>query len=188
MSRPRATIVLTAENPITTGVFDGFSWIRCEGKGSFINSPVVKSFGDKRIAEGEMCLVVDLAACSGMDSTFMGTLGGLARRLMLHEGTLQIAEPGARNQRSLEDLGLDNLMDIQPESAIWKEHLPEIRSRLTNPASKPSITSLQRAHHVLEAHRRLSEVNDKNARIFSGVIDTLRRDIDQRSDPGAKSE
>src|SRR5215213_6630157 len=106
---------MSAESPILTGIFDGFSWIRCEGKGSFLNSPVMKAFGDERILAGERCLVVDLGVCTGMDSTFMGTLAGMATRLStLDGGVLQIADSGGRNRRSLEDLGLDFLMEIDP--------------------------------------------------------------------------
>mgnify|MGYP003889460409 CR=1 FL=1 len=88
---------MTPEPPISVGVFDGFSWIRCEGKGSFLNSSILKSFADQRLAAGERSLVVDLSACTGMDSTFMGTLAGIAARLSALDegGTLQIAEPGA---------------------------------------------------------------------------------------------
>lgn len=180
--------VLTAENPITTGVFDGFSWVRCEGKGSFLNSPAVKSFGDKRIADGEMCLVADLSACTGMDSTFMGTLGGLARRLSQHGGVLQVAEPGEKNRRSLEDLGLDNLMQIEPSGAVWNDRLPEIREKLAASSAMGPLGGLQRATHVLEAHKRLSELSEKNARTFSGVVETLQRDVDKRREAGAKPE
>ena len=125
---------VTADNPILVGVFDGFSWIRCEGKGSFLNSPAVKSFGDERIAAGEARVVVDLGACTGMDSTFMGTLAGMAARLSAPGGgVLQIADPGERNRRSLEDLGLDFLMEIDPPAAVWRGKVDAIRSELKAP-------------------------------------------------------
>ena len=67
-----------------------------KGKVHFMNSPAVKAFGDERIAAGETCLVVDLGACTGMDSTFMGTLAGMAARLSAPtRGCLQIAEPAS---------------------------------------------------------------------------------------------
>ena len=143
---------------------------------------MIKAFGDERILAGERCLVVDLAACSGMDSTFMGTLAGMASRLSGKEnGVLQIAEAGARNLRSLEDLGLDFLMQIDPPDAVWRERLDSIRSRL-----KPSNTTAlpeqsQRAMHVLEAHQVLSEVNEKNANAFSGVVSLLENELAEKS-------
>lgn len=169
---------MTPEPPISVGVFDGFSWIRCEGKGSFLNSSILKSFADQRLAAGERSLVVDLSACTGMDSTFMGTLAGIAARLSALDegGTLQIAEPGERNRRSLEDLGLDFLMDIDPPAASWRGSIDTIRAALDAPPTGP-LPRPQQARHVLEAHQTLSDLNPENAREFEGVVKTLEREI-----------
>ena len=159
-------------------MFKGFSWIRCEGKGSFMNSPLLKSFCESRLNEGESLLVVDLAACTGMDSTFMGTLAGMASRLSgKNNGVLQVAAADERNRRSLEDLGLDFLMQINPEDALWKDSLDEIRSTLEPAQSADSISQMQRARLCLEAHEKLSDLSDKNAREFGEVVGTLRKQI-----------
>ncbi|MEO5917508.1 MAG: STAS domain-containing protein [Luteolibacter sp.] len=169
---------MSTECPILTGIFDGFSWIRCEGKGSFLNSPPMKEFGDARIAAGEKCLVVDLGACSGMDSTFMGTLAGMAARLSAHpDGTLQIADAGSRNRRSLEDLGLDFLMEIDPPVSAWRGNIDAIRTDLKVPAITSSPNSLQRTKLVLEAHQELASKNEKNAEIFSSVVSLLETEL-----------
>ena len=172
---------VTADHPILVGVFDGFSWIRCEGKGSFMNSPIMKSFGDERIAAGERLLVVDLSACTGMDSTFMGTLAGMAARLSAKDkGVLQIAEPGERNRRSLEDLGLDFLMEISPPAAVWRGKVEAIRSELAPYQQPGAIGQAQRTRHVLEAHQTLSGVSEKNAREFAGVVEMLEEQVSEK--------
>lgn len=166
-----------------TGIFDGFSWIRCEGKGSFLNSPAMKEFGDRRIAAGEKCLVVDLGECSGMDSTFMGTLAGMAARLSAQaEGSLHIADPGPRNRRSLEDLGLDFLMEIDPPLAIWRGNIDKVREGLKAPTILPSTTPIERTKLVLEAHQELASQNEKNAQTFSQVVKTLEDDLKVKQD------
>jgi anti-sigma B factor antagonist len=143
----------------------------------------MKSFGDERIAGGESLLVVDLAGCTGMDSTFMGTLAGMAARLSAMDGgVLQIAEPGERNRRSLEDLGLDFLMEINPPTAKWRGKVDEIRSKLGPPRAPTALGQIERARQVLDAHQTLSEVSDKNAREFAGVVEMLK---DQVSDKEA---
>ena len=173
---------VTADSPITVGVFDGFSWIRLEGKGSFMNSPSLKAFGDGRIAAGETRVVVDLAGCTGMDSTFMGTLAGMAARLSaLDGGKLQIAEPGERNRRSLEDLGLDFLIEIDPPDAVWRGRVDEIRRDLSAPQSPGAIGRSQRAIHVLEAHQVLAGINDGNARDFASVVSQLEKEVAEKS-------
>jgi anti-anti-sigma regulatory factor len=143
-----------------------------------MNSPAVKAFGDLRLAAGEKMLVVDLGACTGMDSTFMGTLAGIAARLSAAgKGVLQIAEPGERNRRSLEDLGLDFLMEIDPPSAVWRGRVDAIRAGLSLPQAPGSLGQVQRARHVLEAHQNLSELNEKNAGEFEAVVNMLENDL-----------
>lgn len=173
---------MTTDCPISVGVFDGFSWIRCEGKGSFLNSPLVKTFGDERIAAGERCLTVDLGGCTGMDSTFMGTLAGMASRLssQVGGGRLQIADAGARNTRSLEDLGLDFLMEIDPPEAKWRSDIEQIRTQLASPQSLAAPGQVQRALHVLEAHQILSAANEKNAQVFSTVVTLLESELNEK--------
>ena len=147
-----------------------------------MNSPAIKAFGDSRIAAGETRMVVDLSGCTGMDSTFMGTLAGMAARLSAQDGgELQIAEPGERNRRSLEDLGLDFLMEIDPPSALWRGRLDEIRRELHEPQLPGSFDRTQRARHVLEAHQALAEINDENARDFVGVISQLEKEMAEKS-------
>ena len=141
----------------------------------------MKAFGDERIAEGESCLVVDLGGCTGMDSTFMGTLAGMAARLSAQEGgVLQIADAGTRNRRSLEDLGLDFLMEIDPPAATWRGNVAEIREHLTAPQPLGPPGQVQRAKHVLEAHQILSDANDKNAREFSSVVTLLENELAEK--------
>ncbi|MDX1679373.1 MAG: STAS domain-containing protein [Akkermansiaceae bacterium] len=177
-------IPVTTDHPITCGVFEGFSWIRCEGKGSFLNSPLVKSFGDARVGEGESVLVIDLAACSGMDSTFMGTLAGMAARLAAVDGgILQVAGADERNRRSLEDLGLDFMMQIDPKEPSWKDDIENIRSQLKPAQAVEPMNLSERARHVLRAHEELTDLNEKNAREFENVVGTLKRQVDKESPP-----
>jgi anti-anti-sigma regulatory factor len=154
-----------------------------------LNSPAVKAFGDERIASGEHQLVVDLEVCTGMDSTFMGTLAGMAARLSaMAGGVLQIAEPGERNRRSLEDLGLDFLMEIDPPSATWRGKVESIRKELRSPQAGGALDSLQRTRHVLEAHQTLSDVNHKNAREFSKVVDILENELTAKETAAEKDK
>ena len=180
---------MTTECPLLIGIFDGFSWIRCEGTGSFLNSPALKEFGIGRIEAGESCLVVDLGGCTGMDSTFMGTLAGMASRLSATgKGVVQIADPGARNRRSLEDLGLDFLMEVDPPEAVWHDDIETIRARLHPPRTDDKPEAIQQALHVLEAHQTLAETNDKNARTFSNVVTMLENEVAKKQELADKQK
>jgi hypothetical protein len=143
-----------------------------------VNSTDLKSFGDERIGGGEKLLVVDLGACTGMDSTFMGTMAGLAARISAKSGgVLQVADAGNRNRQSLEDLGLDFLMEIDPPAADWRGRVDEIRAALKPQGKQGALPSLDRARHVLDAHKTLSRVNEANAREFKDVVKTLEEQV-----------
>ena len=165
------------------GIFDGFSWIRCEGRGSFLTSPALKACIDARIGAGERCVVVDLAACSGMDSTFMGTLAGESNQLKKRGGKLQVAEPGEKNHHSLVDLGLHYLFEVDPPEAVWRGHEEAVRSHLEPFTDVKALGQQQRAEHVLQAHKVLSAANEENARKFSGVISLLESEVTPKDEP-----
>ncbi len=170
---------MSSENAILVGIFDGFTWIRCEGKGSFVTSPVMKECAEARIAAGDRCLVIDLEACTGMDSTFMGQLASFSARLskLGATGGVQIAGAGERNRNSLEDLGLDCLLEIDPPSAVWRGHADEVRSKLEPYQLGHAVGVLDRAKHVLESHKILSAANAENARKFAGVVGILEKEV-----------
>jgi len=137
---------------------------------------MLKDWCEQEIANGTTCLVVDLAGCKGMDSTFMGTMAGLAMRLMkLPDGELQVAEPGDRNRKSLEDLGLDVLMQIDPADAHWRSQISDVRGNL-----KPCETirgKIDQAPHVLDAHKKLCEADEENTKKFGTVLDFLEAEV-----------
>ncbi|WP_353566074.1 STAS domain-containing protein [Haloferula sargassicola] len=163
------------QNAIFWGTFEGFVWIRCEGKGSFLQSPALKECAQQGEKHGRRRFVIDLEKCSGMDSTFMGTLAGLSTRMRRSGGDVQIASPGSKNRQSLEDLGLDHLLDIEPADAEWRGHVDDIRSDLKSFSPNGPQGLGERARHVLDAHRDLASTSDQNARRFKGVLDVLQK-------------
>ena len=167
--------------PIKVGKFEDFSWIRCEGKGSFLNSPAVKEFGESRIMRGELCLVVDLQVCTGMDSTFMGTLAGLASRLTGKGGALQVAGADEKSRNSLEDLGLDFLMAINPKHAVWIGLENKARDLLKPKVAGMTAGTVLHTRHILEAHEILSDANEGNRLKFSGVLELLEDELTEKA-------
>ena len=118
------------DTSLTFHEFDDCLWIRCASRGCFVNSPALKSLADKYLENGGNSIVIDLEVCPGVDSTFMGTLAGLARKCMAANGSIQIASPTQRTRDAMESLGLDMLLEIDPVDAPWREELDERRSVL----------------------------------------------------------
>src|SRR5258708_14913927 len=89
--------------------------IRVEGKGSFQNSPALKEFSQRMIETGRRDFIVDLQNCTTMDSTFMGTLAGIAMRIRdAGGGNLWVVNRNERNAELLGGLGLDALFSEKP--------------------------------------------------------------------------
>ena len=158
-----------------------FSWIRCEGKGSFLNSPSVKEKANNDIDSGLLNIIVDLGGCSGMDSTFMGTLAGIAMRLMkTSDGSLKVAAPGEKNRQSLEDLGLDSIMEFVADDSSLDKRLSAVREKMEPYAE--GVTNVKNSPHVLDAHKKLCEADSSNSEKFSTVLDFLEADVKSQAD------
>lgn len=165
-------------------------WIRCSGRGSFVNSPALKTLADKYLDKGGTCIVVDLEICPGIDSTFMGTLAGLARKTCSVGGSIQIASPTQRTRAAMESLGLDMILDIDPEDAPWRQDTDKRRYTLAEQQQTqdaPPISDLsepERTRHVLEAHNMLRDLNSKNDETFGYVCETLEEDLKRHTQQG----
>ncbi|MDO4751627.1 MAG: STAS domain-containing protein [Akkermansia sp.] len=163
--------------------FEDFLWIRCSGRGSFVNSPALKTIADKYLESNCGTIVIDLEICPGVDSTFMGTLAGLARKAMAVGSTLQVASPTQRTRAAMESLGLDMIIDLDPADAPWQAKLDEIRATLaqahapSNEGTVEDLSEVERTRHVLEAHNTLRSMNKKNDETFGYVCETLEEDL-----------
>ena len=163
--------------------FEDCLWVRCSGRGSFVNSPALKAVADKYMDSGKGNIVVDLEICPGVDSTFMGTLAGLSRKASAMGGFLQVASPTQRTRAAMESLGLDMLVDIDPPEAPWQTDIQERRYKLAEQnapeaaGNRADLTELERTRHVLEAHNTLRGLNKKNDETFGYVCETLEEDL-----------
>lgn len=176
--------MVTSDSPsIAHGQFEHFLWLRCLTRGSFLNSPVIKSFADQYIDAGGRIIVIDLEICPGIDSTFMGTLAGITSRLRPLDGALHIASATDRCLNALESLGLDALLAIEPPDAPWRGRVMEIRQHLKPaPHEFPSLDSLSQTKHVLESHEILSDLSEENAAKFQHVTECLKHELDQKGE------
>ena len=169
------------DSSLTYHEFDDCLWVRCTSRGSFVNSPALKAISEKYMARNGRLIVVDLEICPGVDSTFMGTMAGLARKMRGQGGYLQVATPTQRTRASMESLGLDMLLDIDPADAGWQANIAERRAQLTQGSSKEAtagnMNELDRTRHVLEAHNTLRSMNHKNNETFGYVCETLEEDL-----------
>lgn len=135
-------------------------------------SPSIKTAVETEVGKGIREIYFDLEGCTGMDSTFMGMLAGVAMHLRKNGGgTLTIVESGGKSQASLQELGLSQLMEINPSEGSWIGKMIEIRSGFAplDPQSDPG-----KEGHILECHENLCEADDENNDRFRSVLEVLK--------------
>lgn len=165
---------------ILLGDFEEFIWLRCAGKGNFVNSPLLKQAADAAIAGGRKLLVADLEKCEGMDSTFMGTLAGIAIKIEReNQGALHIANASQRNRDALEELGLNLLMKINPTDAPWIDHMQRIQTGL-NAYESEKLSAREQTQFCLDAHRTLGQASAENINRFRMVVEMFERDLSDK--------
>jgi len=136
----------------------------------------MKEYSRRMIQRGHRVFVIDLTGCELMDSTFMGTMAGIALRLReLGSGGLSVLHPNPRNRMLLENLGLDHLFSFDLPEGVRTPPRAAAQETLT-PAAKD--TAAQQAT-ILSAHEALVEADPENEERFKDVLDLLKQESPQ---------
>lgn len=157
---------------ILVGTANRNVWVRVEGKGSFLNSTGLKEFAKEMINRGFREFAIDLKNCPVMDSTFMGTLAGIALRLReLGQGNLRVINLNERNTDLLVNLGLDQLFVIEPRGSAPAPASAQV------PLISTAPDKVTQAQTMIEAHEACVEANEANAAKFKDVLEYLKQDL-----------
>ncbi|HEV3410718.1 MAG TPA: STAS domain-containing protein [Chthoniobacterales bacterium] len=170
------------QSSIQVGVNGKAVWVKVEGKGNFLNSGNLKEFAKEMVARGYREFIVDLEHCVMMDSTFMGTLAGVALRLKeLGHGHLHVVHCGQRSRELLTGLGLNQIFEIHSNGSAAPEWqiLPNETA-----AAEPGAQKQQQAQQMLDAHEALCEAAPENISRFKDVLEYLKQDL--HKDPATK--
>jgi anti-sigma B factor antagonist len=160
------------QSSIQVGVNGPAVWVKVEGKGSFLNSGNLKEFAQEMVNRGYREFVIDLENCAMMDSTFMGTMAGVALRLKeIGHGHLHVVHCGTRSHELLTGLGLDQIFDIHTNGAS----APQCQS-LKDEAQREAQKQ-ETAKTMLDAHEALCEAAPENFLRFKDVLDYLKQDL-----------
>lgn len=159
---------------ILVGVTNRAVHVKVEGKGSFQNSPALKEFSKQMLERGYRNFVVDLQGCPVMDSTFMGTLAGIALRLReFGNGTLLVRNANERNWDLLRNLGLNNLFEVESKASQLMESEVEAAPLDADQA----VGRTDQAECMIEAHEALVDADPENLARFKDVLEYLKQDL-----------
>lgn len=150
-------------------------FIRVTGRGSFKISATLKQFiAEITSKQAASAVVLDLAECIGMDSTFMGVLAGLSGRLKQTGQTLELINLSDKNAQLLATLGVDRVIAHYSHS-----HGHELPDQPAQSLSAASATKKDLAETALQAHETLVELSEENRPRFKRVIEYLKADVDR---------
>jgi anti-sigma B factor antagonist len=149
-------------------------FVRVEGRGTHLNSHLLKEYMLGCIDQTNRNFQIDLATCVYMDSTFLGMLAGLGIKVQERsKKPIRIVNVNERVLGMLQGLGIDHLFAMSP-SATTKLDLTKL--------SGQEISKDAKSREMLEAHERLVKVAPTNNAKFRDVIALLKEKV-RRTDP-----
>lgn len=163
---------------------DEATLVQVVGVGNFRLAGTFKHTAQAAIRTGSPLIVVDMAACPTLDSTFMGAIAGLGL-YCIKIGSVQMILINA-TQRAfslLRGLGVSQLVKVYTEETLPPElsDLSALEQSLQpieeHPPSEQETTAL-----MLDAHETLSHVSPENLQRFKDVVRFLREDMERLSD------
>jgi anti-sigma B factor antagonist len=154
------------------------------GRGTFKAAPALKKFGMAAIDAGCNLLLLDMRDCIGMDSTFMGVMGGLALRLRKERsGELATVNLSVKNRALLATLGLDRCVRTDGAEGEFATFLGRMEAtKLAAPAADRDVTT----QTMLEAHHALVAISPDNLAKFKDVISYLQDEMQRTREKDEK--
>ncbi len=122
--------------------------------------------------ERELDIVIDLSGCHYLDSTMLGTLHEVTRRVEQAGGSIALQNVSPQVRASFEELSMGRVLDHVGAAA---QPVPEPREPL-----EVQQTDLHRQRkRLLEAHEELAALSPENQAQFGRVVDALRGEVEE---------
>ena len=148
-----------------------FVFTKVNGRASYLNCAPLKEFLHGQVAGGCRRLAFDFEGCSSMDSTFLGTLVGVALELRKTDppGSVALLRLGERNLDVVRNLGIHRLVSVEADDSAM--NFGGVAKAIEANGDRAQVDE----ELICEAHKRLSELNEKNARLFQDVVGFLEQ-------------
>ena len=144
------------------------AFLKIMGKACYLNCRNVSEFFGTVCERNCKTLFIDFTDCTGMDSTFMGMIAGVALRLRKKQAEVTLQNLKGRNLQLIENLGIYKLVNI-------KDCIDDIVVEQKLEASSVSGESM------LKAHEDLIKANSSNLEKFEDVISFLKKEVEQKN-------
>lgn len=164
---------------LTAAYIDQTAVIRVVGRGSFRISPAMKQFIHQVInTKSANRVLLDMADCQGMDSTFMGVIAGLSCLIKSKPDlSFKLINLSEKNEKLLITLGVNRVVDYSLSATSQEEEKAAQHSQCCEALEADFTDKLNAAKTTLEAHEALVNINPDNYNKFKSVLEFLENDV-----------
>ncbi len=179
MNHPAMATNPPAENQILAATAENCTLVAVIGAATFKLAPAFKQATQAARLAGSAWIVVDMAACRSMDSTFMGAIASMGFALQKADSP-QFVLINLRTSAAslLKGLGVDRILKIYPAGTLpagmgdLSPLVQNLQPVETDPSSEQAMAVL-----MYDAHETLTRVDPENLQRFKDVLAFLREDI-----------
>ncbi len=145
---------------------DTETYLACRGRGMWTTADSFRLLAKTALDAGRQ-LNIDFSDCTGLDSTYLGTLHEIVT--LDAPGTTRIHSPTEVVLSMFAELGLEHV-------------LATVDDEKSSPPSEPTLvvdeqSTRESSRLLLRAHEVLCELSEENRARFSGVVDSLRAEL-----------
>lgn len=148
--------------------------IKINDRANYLNCAPVKDFFDGMLARGKTNFLLDFSNCTGVDSTFLGIIAGVAMDVRGHNppGSFILCRPGNRLLEVVRNLGLHRIMRV--DCGDFPMNFDDSAENLENSnQSKSESTQM-----ILSAHEKLLELDKGGNARFQDVVSYLKHHLE----------
>lgn len=146
-------------------------YLRVTGLGNFNNAGPMREYCEKAFSEGLRAVIVDLGPCTGLDSTFMGTLMGF----LGFEGTgdpvsVSVMNATPATMRAMNSLGLPKILHVHDQPVAF----PQCRLEMLREGWQDKR---RRTLLIRDAHVALMQHDKENEARFAPFVAALVKEV-----------
>lgn len=175
-----------ADGKVLAAFTDDAALIRVTGRGTFRVAPAFRQAIQAAGGANVPLLIVDLAECTTMDSTFMGAIASVGLAGRNNPATRAVfINVSATLLALLKGLGVDRILCIYPTDSLPAE-IANLSGMAADLQFVDAATPSKREAAVMmyDAHETLTRVHPENMQKFQHVLACLQRDIKKTTTPG----
>ena len=160
-----------ADAKILVAVNGKIAQIKVAGRATHAISKGLKDFAVELDTLNIENVFIDLAECTGMDSTFMGVLAKIGIPLFKADRPVLILNASDSNLKLLTDLGLSKVF-------LFDSNVGELNWMALEQLGAEKLSNQEKGEMMLESHEILSGIDDANVPKFKDVIAFLKDDLE----------